>query len=111
MRRSILSFKAALFLFETPDTPFNEAFRDRCTEVGLPEEFWRPILLHATINDEYDHGDISAALLSEVACVSPEECIVVLKHLGILVETIVRQEAEIFSCYGQQKAIVPRIFA
>jgi hypothetical protein len=105
-----LTFKAMLYLFEEPSPEFNEAFAEACQAEGLPDAFVRPILAHAQLNDEGDHGDISAQLLAEVPVVGPEEQHTVRKHLAIVIETLAQQEKEILEYYGRPDALVPRIF-
>ncbi|MCC5662405.1 iron-containing redox enzyme family protein [Nostoc sp. CHAB 5784] len=105
-----LSFKAALFLFEQPYKKFNEAFEKLCKALDIPSEFYEPILLHACINEEGEHEQISKVLLGEVPCVSLEEQLVVKKHIGILVESMVLQEQQILDYYGNQQNIIPRCF-
>jgi Iron-containing redox enzyme len=104
------TFKAALYLFEEPSPQFNEAFAQACARAGLPDAFVRPILAHARLNDDGDHGDISGRLLGMVPVVGAEEQHTVAKHLAILVETLALQDREIASYYGSPDAVVPRIF-
>lgn len=105
-----LTFKAMLYLFEEASPEFNAAFAEACRAKGLPDGFVRPILAHARLNDEGDHGDISAELLAEVPAVGPEEQHTVRKHLAIVVETVAVQDEEILSYYGSPDATIPRIF-
>jgi hypothetical protein len=99
-----LSFKSALFIYEEADQRFNRALERRCREVGLPPEFYNPILQHGEINDEYDHGDISRTLLAEVPFVTAEEQLVVKKHVAVAIETLVWMEREILECYQEAKS-------
>jgi hypothetical protein len=109
-RQHPLSFKAALFLFEEPDGVFNAAFKKRCDEIGLPPAFYDPIFEHATINDEGEHQHISEVLFGEVPCISDEEQIVVKRHAGILVESLILMERQIVDYYGKPGSVVPRCF-
>jgi hypothetical protein len=105
-----LSFKCILFLFEIPSVRFNEALPAYCKKVGLPVEFFRPLLKHANINDSLDHEDITADLLGDLSAISREEQLVVEKNLVLTIETMAQQEEEIITYYGQQNAVIPRIF-
>jgi hypothetical protein len=107
----LLSFKSVLFLFEEPYEEFNTAFEQRSAAVGLPAGFTRPVLKHSRLNEEGEHDEITRALLSEVAAVSPEEQLVVKKHVGITVETLVKLEHHILDYYGDPGNPVPRVFA
>jgi hypothetical protein len=110
-RQHPLSFKALLFLFEQPSVSFHIELANYCREKGMPEGFWRPIARHATINDEFDHDDISLSLLSEIEAISPEEQMTVKKHVMLAIETMVMQENQILDYYGKQTVVKPRIFA
>ncbi len=105
-----LSFKAALLLFEEDDKVFHELFKQQSQALELPPEFYKPILLHAGINQEGGHEEITRILLAEVAYVSPEEQLVVKKNLGILLESIVGRTQEILDYYGNPNNIIPRCF-
>lgn len=87
-----LGFAACLFLFEEESAAFHRAFADAARAAGLPEGFVAPVLEHAHINDAGDHGSITAELLSCAGPVSPEERVVVLKHVAILVESLAALE-------------------
>ncbi|WP_437581498.1 iron-containing redox enzyme family protein [Sorangium sp. So ce887] len=104
------SFKAALFLFEEVSDEFHAAYKKRCVEVGLPEGFYKPILDHASINDDGDHGQISEALFAEIPCISEEEQKAVMRHIGILVESIVLMDGQIVDYYGKPGSVIPRIW-
>ena len=108
-RQHPLSFKSALFLFEESNNKFHEAFRQHCIEVGLPERFYKPLLDHAMINDDGDHGDISRSLLAEVLGVSAEEELTVSRHICILVESLAVMEQQIITYYGDAKNPFPRL--
>lgn len=109
-KQHLLSFKSILFLFEIPSVDFNAAFVDNCLRLGLPEKFWKPILRHAHINDELDHDDITAELLSGITAISAEECLVVEKNLVLTIETMALQDEEIIEYYGRSNALAPRVF-
>jgi hypothetical protein len=87
-----LSFKAVAFLLEESSGEFHAAFREASERVGLGQGFWSPIVRHAEINDDGDHGRISAQLLAEVPAVSAEQRVVVLKHVATLIESLVALE-------------------
>lgn len=108
-RQHPLSFKASLFLFERARLPFIDAFDKRCRELGLPEGFYRPLRAHADINDEHDHENISRLLMELEPVVDSETCSVVKRHVSIMVETMVQQEDQILTYYGQELACIPRV--
>jgi hypothetical protein len=110
-RQHTLSFKSLLFLFEQPSVSFHVELANYCRETGMPEGFWRPIARHASINDEFDHEDISLSLLAEIEAISPEEQMTVKKHVMLAIETMVLQENQILDYYGKQTVVQPRIFA
>jgi hypothetical protein len=110
-RQHPLSFKALLFLFEQPSVSFHLELANYCRDTGVPEGFWQPIARHATINDEFDHEDISLSLLSEIEAISPEEQMTVKKHVMLAIETMVLQENQILDYYGRQTVVQPRVFA
>ena len=105
-----LSFKAALMLFEEDDPRFHELFEQQCQNLGLPPEFYRPILLHAQINEDGSHAEITKLLLAEVAYVSPEEQLLVKKNLVTLMESMVLRTKAILDYYGNPNSIIPRCF-
>ncbi len=105
-----LSFKAALMLFEEDDKKFHELFKQHCQAKELPSGFYQPILLHARINDEGSHEQITEVLLAEVPYVSPEEQSTVKKNMGILMESMVLRTHEILDYYGNSNNIIPRCF-
>jgi hypothetical protein len=109
-RQHPLSFKACLFLFERAQPDFIDAFDQRCRALGLPAAFNAPLRAHADLNDEYDHEDISRSLMELEPAVDAESCAVVKRHVSIMVETMIAQEDQILSFYGQERARVPRIF-
>lgn len=102
-----LSFKSVLFLMERPSVEFHDALVAHCRRLDMPPAFHEPLLWHADINDEADHGSITRHLLADVAVVTPEEQLVVKKHVGILVETLVAMEREILDYYGDGDAALP----
>ncbi len=105
-----LSFKAALMLFEEDEPQFHELFEQRCRDLGLPTEFYRPILLHAQINEDVAHQEITEHLLAEVVYVSPEEQLLVKKNMANLMESMVLRTHEILNYYGNSDSIIPRCF-
>ncbi|MGB7196628.1 MAG: iron-containing redox enzyme family protein [Collimonas pratensis] len=109
-RQHPLSFKACLFLFERAQPAFIDAFDDCCRALGLPDAFHTPLRAHADLNDQYDHEDISRALMEIETVVDAEACAVVKRHVSIMIETMIQQEEQILSFYGQQRERIPRIF-
>jgi hypothetical protein len=107
-RQHLLSFKACLFLFERAQPEFVEAFEQRCRDLELPEGFYAPMRAHANLNNEYDHEDISRALMAFDGAVDAETCTVVKRHVAILAETVVEQEHQILAYYGVPGARYPR---
>lgn len=105
-----LSFRAALFLFEEPRPDFIQAFEQRCKELGLSEEFYRPLSEHSGINEDAGHGAISTRLLNLTEVVDREEQVVVLRNMAVLVETMVQQEDQILDYYGDKSRPFPRLF-
>jgi pyrroloquinoline quinone (PQQ) biosynthesis protein C len=110
-RQHLLSFKASLFLFERAQPAFIDAFDDRCRALGLPEAFYLPLREHADLNSEYDHADISRSLMALEHAVDSETCVVVKRHVSLMVETMIQQEEQILSYYDQHRDRIPRIFA
>ncbi|MDZ8262454.1 pyrroloquinoline quinone biosynthesis protein PqqC [Nostoc sp. ChiQUE01b] len=106
-----LTFKAALMLFEQDDKAFHELFEQQCQAKELPVEFYKPILLHAGINQEGKHEDITRVLLAEIPYVSPEEQLVVKKNMTILMESMVKRTHEILDYYGNPSNAIPRCFS
>jgi hypothetical protein len=76
----------------------------------MPSSFYLPLRQHADLNSEYDHGDISGDLLALEGAVDAETCMVVKRHLALLIETMVQQEEHILSYYGRTDTPMPRIF-
>lgn len=103
-----LSFKCVVSIFEEANPRFNAAFARRCDELDMPTGFSEPILRHATINDEFDHGDITLDLLAEVEVVGSEEQLVAKKHTAVLLETLVNMEREILSQYAGEPLALRR---
>lgn len=110
-RQHPLSFKACLFLFERAQPAFIDAFDARCRALGLPAAFHEPLRAHADINEDYDHEDISRALMAFDEAIAPEACTVVKRHVALMVETMVQQEEQILAWYGQGRGRVARIFS
>jgi hypothetical protein len=109
-RQHPISFKASLFLFERAQPAFIDAFDDRCRALGLPETFYLPLREHADLNSEYDHADISRSLMALEHAIDLENCVVVKRHVSLLVETLIQQEEQILTYYGQAHKRIPRIF-
>ena len=105
-----LSFKVALWLFEQDEPQFLELFQQCCQDLDLPREFYQPILLHAKINDEGEHEQITKHLLGEVAYISAEEQLQVKKNMATLQESIMLRDRQIIDYYGNRDRIIPRCF-
>jgi hypothetical protein len=105
-----LSFKAALVLFEEDSKEFHDLFKERCQALDLPTDFYKPILLHAGINEEGGHQDITGLLLTKVPYVSPEEQALVKKNMAVLMESIFFRSQEILEYYGNSEGKIPRCF-
>jgi hypothetical protein len=87
-----LSFKSLVFLLEEATPDFHEALVSACRDRGLDRSFWGPIIDHADINDEGDHGSISERLLARIELVSAEQRTVVLKNVATMIESLVAFE-------------------
>jgi hypothetical protein len=109
-RQHPISFKACLFILEQARPDFIDAFDRRCIALGLPSSFYLPLREHADLNDDYDHGDISADLLALEGAVDVETCTVVKRHVSLLIETVVHQEEQILDYYAREEMPMPRIF-
>jgi hypothetical protein len=109
-RQHPLSFKACLFLFEEARPEFVDAFDNHCRALDLPAAFHAPLRQHADINTDYNHEDISRALMQLENAVDSETCTVVKRHVSLLIETLIQQEDQILSYYGRLSAPVPRLF-
>lgn len=105
-----LSYKAALMLFEQDDPSFHQLFKQQCDALGLPSGFYQPILLHASINEDGEHGDITKILFAEIPFISPEEQLLVKKNMAILLESMVKRTHEILYYYGNTDNSIPRCF-
>lgn len=105
-----LSFKTALMLFEQDEPIFHEFFKKQSQVLELPEEFYQPILLHAGINEDGGHEDITGVLLAEIPYISPSEQLLVKKNMVNLMELIVLRSHEIIDYYGNQNSVIPRCF-
>jgi len=105
-----LSFKAALMLFEQDEPLFHEFFKKQSQALELPKDFYQPILLHAGINYDGGHEDITGVLLGEISYISPSEQLLVKKNMVNLMELIVLRSHEIIDYYGNQNSLIPRCF-
>lgn len=105
-----LSFKAALFVFETPYPEFVEEFEHCCRDLGLPDEFISPFIEHSDVNGAESHEAVSEELFAEIALVSEEEQNVVKKNMAILIESLIIMEGQILEYYGRITPLVPRSF-
>jgi hypothetical protein len=103
------SFYAALSLFETPQPTFMSLFEENCARVGLPEGFHRPLRAHAELNEREGHGDIGLALMSTLEVVGEEEERLIRRHVGVLVETMRKQEEELVRVYVDDGALAERL--
>ncbi|AFY52801.1 pyrroloquinoline quinone (coenzyme PQQ) biosynthesis protein C [Rivularia sp. PCC 7116] len=105
-----LSFKTALMLFEQDEPLFHEYFKKQSQALELPRDFYQPILLHAGINEDGGHEDITGVLLAEISYITPSEQLTVKKNMANLMELIVLRSYEIVDYYGNQNNIIPRCF-
>ncbi|MGB3758669.1 MAG: pyrroloquinoline quinone biosynthesis protein PqqC [Rivularia sp. (in: cyanobacteria)] len=105
-----LSFKAALMLFEQDEPMFHEFFKKQSQTLELPEDFYKPILLHAGINEDGGHEDITGVLLAEIPYISPSKQLLVKKNMANLMELTVLRGQEIIDYYGNQNSVIPRCF-
>lgn len=105
-----LSFKAALMLFEQDEPLFHESFKKQSQALELPKDFYQPILLHAGINEDGGHEDITGVLLSEIPYISSSEQLIVKKNMVNLMELIVLRSQEIIDYYGNENNLIPRCF-
>ncbi|MEM8807463.1 MAG: iron-containing redox enzyme family protein [Cyanobacteria bacterium P01_G01_bin.38] len=105
-----LSFKAALMLFEEDEKIFYELFTQRCEALGMPADFYQPILLHAQINDEGAHDQITEVLMAEIPYVSLADQLLVKKNMALLMESMILRTYEILNYYGDSKNLIPRCF-
>ncbi|MSP76581.1 MAG: hypothetical protein EXR12_10640 [Rhodospirillaceae bacterium] len=109
-RQHPLSFSAILFLFERAQPAFIDAFDDRCRDLGLPEAFHAPLRVHADLNSDYQHEDISQALMALEPVVDAETAVAVKRHVALMIETMIQQEDQILAFYGKSRDRVARIF-
>jgi pyrroloquinoline quinone (PQQ) biosynthesis protein C len=109
-RQHPISFKACLFILEEVRPQFMDAFDRRCEALDLPPSFYRPFREHAEVNDEHDHGDISADLLALEHSVDVEVCTSVKRNVALMIESVVQQEEAILDYYGRPNSMLPRIF-
>ncbi len=109
-RQHPLSFKAVLFLFEEAQAAFVDAFDGRCRALDLPAAFYLPLRDHADLNADYDHADISRALMAIEGVVDREATVVVKRHVALMIETMIQQEEQILAFYAQPRATIARIF-
>ncbi|MEO1373363.1 MAG: pyrroloquinoline quinone biosynthesis protein PqqC [Cyanobacteria bacterium J06635_10] len=105
-----LSFKTALMLFEQDEQKFHEFFKKQSQALELPEDFYKPILLHAGINKDAAHEDITGVLLAQIPYITPSEQLEVKKNMANLMELISLRSHEIMDYYGNADNPVPRCF-
>lgn len=103
------SFYAALSLFEAPQPVFLELFEENCRRLGLPDGFHRPLRAHAELNEHEGHEDIGAALMGSIEAIGEEEQRLVRRHVGVLAETLLRQEAELMRSAVDETSILRRL--
>ncbi len=110
-KQHTLSFKAALMLFEQDEPMFHKLFKQQSQALELPKDFYQPILLHAGINEDGGHEDITGVLLAEIPYISPSEQLIVKKNMVNLMELITLRSHEIIDYYGDENSLIPRCFA
>ncbi|WP_413736487.1 iron-containing redox enzyme family protein [Sodalis sp. RH21] len=104
-RQHYLSFFSALFLFETPSHAFNECFIKVCTEHGLPENFYQPLIKHSDINEGGNHDLITLNLLKHIPLISEEEQNTILVHICSLIEMLHEEDRQIVDFYSKEQDI------
>jgi hypothetical protein len=109
-RQDPISFKACVSLFEDPNPDFFEAFEYCCRERGLSEDFYLPLRQHYLINLSEEHESISARFLRHVPIIDEECRLTVTKNVAFMVETLLLQEKEIISYYGDSANSIERTF-
>ena len=100
---------AALILFEQEDQ-FHQLFHEQCLKQNLPEEFYRPILLHSSINDEGHHQDVGGHIFDLLPYISWEDQQLVKRNMISLLEIFIARSQEIVEYYGNPHNIIPRCF-
>ncbi len=100
-----------MLLAEEDEQKFHELFKKQSQALELPKDFYQPILLHAGINEEGGHEDITGILLAEIPYITPSEQLVVKKNMANLMELIVLRSNEIIDYYGNPNSVIPRCFA
>ncbi|MCM1983598.1 iron-containing redox enzyme family protein [Lyngbya confervoides] len=108
-RQHTPSFFAALILFEQDDQ-FHPLFKEQCIAQDLPESFYRPILLHAGINEEGKHEDVGGQLLHYLNCIPWSDQQLVKKNMVLLLESFIMRSREILEYYSEGKNLIPRCF-
>jgi len=99
-KQHLNSFRAVLRLFERPQPQFEQLIVRQVRSLGMPDDFYVPMLLHSRLNAEEGHDDITSTLLGFVPVISSEECAIVLRHYHVMLETQFHLENEIFHYYA-----------
>lgn len=99
-KQHLNSFRAVLRLFERPQPQFEQLIVEQAQALGMPEDFYVPMLQHSRLNAEAAHDDITSTLLGFVPVISPEECAIVLRHYHVMLETQFHLENEILHHYA-----------
>ena len=105
-----LTFKLILVLFEEYDHRFNLELVKSCKSLGMPTEFYQPLLKHSVINDEEDHEDVSRSLMEDVPSVTEEEARISKRHIQSLMEMMALVESQILEYYGNENNHQVRIY-
>jgi hypothetical protein len=103
-----LSFKSALFIFEDPSAEFDALLKTSCERLGLPREFYGPMLQHSELNDSGDHASITKTLLGD-GYVSPADERMAKRNAIFFAEAFAVLEREILDYYGAPSAAIPRL--
>jgi hypothetical protein len=103
-----VSLKSVLCIFEEPGPTFNDLLKSSAERVKLPSAFYEPLLRHAQLNDEGDHGSITQTLLAEIF-VTQEEEIVAKRHAALMIRFYAELEAQVVQYYGDARNPIPRI--
>jgi pyrroloquinoline quinone (PQQ) biosynthesis protein C len=112
-RSDILSFCAALFVFEgTSDNSarYIDSVKRYQKEFYLPEEFVDGQLQHYAVNAEGDHFNVSYDFFKEIDHVSSKDASRVARNIQVLSAMDRAMHENAFVYYGTSECMIPRIF-
>lgn len=95
-----LALIATLFPMEEPELDFLDLFTARCADLGLPEEFVKPIVAHSEVNEDEAHDAVTLDMLADVPYLSVETVRECAKAVADVMEQRCRVDAEIVAWYG-----------